>query len=294
MAAPVIKIIAATTMFSLCFITVAGATDTFYQQSDRPGYWWKKDPVEEEPPVPEKRKPSPKQEKKAEAPAKEHRYPKMSDYTMQELYDMYPDDFQALLDDFHKQAVQRPTKENVKASMTMRDVARRKAAAYANVEQVVRLENAGLSLEKDYPTSGPGKEVRKRMDRQELANRIAAEKENFALLYFTQAGCQYCDAQDQILSYFVASRGWTVKAIDIRQQPDVAAKFNVSITPTIMLIKKGESQHLPMSSGVISMDELDTRIFNGVRYLNKEIAPEQFGVMDHQRGGGLDPLAPLR
>lgn len=293
MAALLIRLAAGASLASMCLCATAGA-DTFYTDSDRPGYWWKKDPVAEEQPAPEKKRSPQKQEKQTEAPVKERRYPKLSDYSMQELYDMYPDDFQSLLDDFQKQAVQKPTKENVKGIMTMRDVARRKAAAYANVEQVVRLENSGLSLERDYPMSGPGKEVRKQLTQQEVAGRISAARDKFALIYFRQDGCQYCVAQEQILSYFVASRGWTVKPVDMRQRPDMAARFNITIAPSIILIKQGESMHLPMSSGVISLDELDGRVYNGIRYLNREIAPEQFGVMDHQRGGGLDPLAPLR
>src|ERR1035437_8858991 len=81
---------------SVILLTIWSAStafaDKFYMDSDMPGYWWNKDPAEakdEEPP-----KEQPKQSAKPQKEAKkEPRFPKMSDYTPQDLYDMYPDQF---------------------------------------------------------------------------------------------------------------------------------------------------------------------------------------------------------
>ena len=72
--------------------------------------------------------------------------------------DMHPDDFQALLTDFQKKAVWRPTPENVEEYYYVQDIARRKALAFTNVAEYVMQKDPELSLSKDYPTVVPGPE----------------------------------------------------------------------------------------------------------------------------------------
>ncbi|MHB8811445.1 MAG: conjugal transfer protein TraF, partial [Desulfobulbaceae bacterium] len=63
--------------------------------------------------------------------------PTLRAFTTEELWDMHPDDFQKLLMDLQKEAVRRPTEQNVFDYLVMQDMARRKAAAYANVAAYV-------------------------------------------------------------------------------------------------------------------------------------------------------------
>lgn len=264
--------------------------NAYYAPSDRPGWWWKNEIKEEqkEPDEPN----TPKEEKNTGKP-KERRHLKISDYPPHELWNMYPDDFTALLDDFKKQAVQAPTEENVQGYLTMQDLARRKAYAYSNVTQVVLQKHPELSVERDYPVAGPGKEALRQMNEQDLSGRILAARTHYALIYFYKNGCPYCEAQEKILSYFVDSRKWTVKGVDISASPELAARFNIAITPSLLLIKQGNDGYLPLSSGVISLNELEERIYNGVRLLDGEITPEQFNMREFQRGGSFDTTAPL-
>lgn len=268
--------------------------ERFYKDSDLPGYWWGKDPAEEQKEAPETAAPSPREEQRPQEPKKAPRNPKLSDYTTQQLWDMHPDDFAALLEEFRKQAVQNPTDENVTAHLKVQDLARRKALAYQNAQQYALLKHPELSLERDYPISGPGKEAAKNMTNSDQESRISAARDNYGLVYFYQDGCPYCVAQQQILQYFIQSKKWTVKPVNIQTEPVAAARFNISTTPTIILVKKGDDGYLPVSSGVISIEELEGRIYNGVRLLDGEITPEQFNMRDFQKGGGFDPLAPLQ
>jgi hypothetical protein len=48
-----------------------------------------------------------------------------------------------------------------------------------------------------------------------------------------------------------------------------------------------------MATGVITLADLDDAIYSGMRLMEGEIKPEQNGMREYQRGGGLDPLAPL-
>jgi conjugal transfer pilus assembly protein TraF len=271
----------------------AFADDRFYTDSDMPGYWWKKDPAEEA--LEEKQKlPEPVQPaRKSEPSKKEPRFPKIADYTTRELYDMYPDQFVELMDDFKKQAVQRPTEENVYAYYKMQDVARRKSEAFENVSQYTMLNHPELSLEKEIPVTVPGKGAANEISDKEIKDMIANGPSNFGLLYFYQDNCPYCEAEKKILS-FIVDRGWDVKPINIKDHPDLAARFNITVSPSLLLVKQGDERYIPMSYGVISFTDLAETIYKGVRFLNGETTPEQFNMRENQRGGGLDPLAPLK
>lgn len=283
----------------LCLLQVACAgsapavsADEFYKASDMPGYWWKKDPPEEEKAEDPKKAPKAAPQAQEKAP-KEPRFPQMSDYTNQELYDMYPDQFVELEDDFKKEAVQTPTPENVAAYLKMQDIARRKAQAFANVAQYTLLQHPELNLEKDYQVSGPGKEVTKQVANSEIADMIGTAKDDFGLVFFYRPNCPYCDAEEKVLQ-FIINRGWLVKFINVEEETSAAAVFNITVTPSLLLVKKGEKDYLPMAYGVITYTELAEQIYNGVLLMNGQSSPEQFGMRESQRGGGFDPQAPLR
>ena len=115
------------------------------------------------------------QQKAPENPKEEeqkHRVPSLSDYTVEQLWDMHPDDFQALLIDFQKKAVWRPTPENVEEYYYVQDIARRKALAFTNVAEYVMQKDPELSLSKDYPTVVPGQNALVRSREGEVKERI--------------------------------------------------------------------------------------------------------------------------
>lgn len=287
----------------LCSTLAPAWADRYYTDSDRPGWYWKNDPPEEEKQEPEKQSPrqSPPQKAESQQENKDKQYEWQgrkeilySDFTPQQIWDMKPPEFEKLLSTFKEQAVWRPTEHHVRDHLKMLDLTRRKALAYQNVQQYVVQTNSDLSLEHDYPISAPGKEAVKQLSKNDINSRLNVSRENYGLVYFYQDNCPYCSAQDKILEHFIASRKWTVKPVNIREYPELAAKFNISITPSLILVKKGNDGYLPLSNGVISIEELSSRTYNGVRLLNGEITPEQYEMREYEKGGAFDPLAPLR
>lgn len=276
----------------------------YYTNSDRPGYWWGKDAAqeEEEPPVskqpaPKPEKQQPKEEAKKEEP---HKYEweareelRFSEFTPQQIWDMKPKEFSALMDAFKDQSVWRPTEAHVHDTYAMIDMARRKAAAYTNVQQLVLSKDQQISTERDYPTSAPGKEVTRVARNEEVGAGLNAVAAQYGLFYFYKPGCPYCEAEEKILTFFVNSRHFSVQPINVQQNPEMAAQFNITITPSLVLVKRGNDTPIPISYGVIALDELEARVFNGVRAYEGQVTPEQYGVRDYERGGAFDPTAPL-
>ncbi len=217
--------------------------------------------------------------------------PKHSAPSTDELWSMDPGQFQQLLDDTRKEAVRVPTIDNVKNYFIVQDVARRKAAAFANVAAVVSKMYPELSGGADMPLSAPGRKIVLKTRRDEIESTIARARDQFALLYFHSTDCKFCEAQNSILRYFLEKYRWPIKSFDIDHNPASASRFNVHTTPTLLLIYKQSQDYLPIATGVVSLSELEKGLFTGIRLLRGEITPQQSSIYEFQRGGYYDPAA---
>ncbi len=275
-------------------LTFAGEKDTtahdpFYKDTKR-GWFWYEDPA----PVlePEENKPEKSSESIQERPPKP---PTLAAYSTEELWNMHPDKFQKLLNELQKKAVQYPNEQNVLEYLTLQDMASRKALAYSNAAQYVTQKNAGIfNINQVYPTSGPGVSARVQMQQVEITETISGAKDDHAILFFVKPGCGFCEKQVQILAYFVDKYGWQIKTVDISQQPDLAARFDITLTPTLLLIKQDQEQFMPLSVGVIALSEMEQKLYQAIRYLRGDTAIDSFTTYDYQKGSALDPTAILK
>ncbi|EKD40842.1 MAG: hypothetical protein ACD_74C00152G0001 [uncultured bacterium] len=259
-----------------------------YYDRAKEGWFWYEDP-------PAKVEPEEVKKESATPPAKQARpVPKMENYTMDDLWNMHPDDFQALLMDFQKKAVQYPTEHNMVEYYTMQDIARRKSAAFANVAGYVTQKYTSFDMNSTAPTVTPGRIAKTQMQNEEIQTTIASAQGDHALLFFTQQGCSFCDKQKNILKFFNDKYDWPIKEMDIRANPDIAARFNITTTPTLLLIGKGKSDYIPVSVGVASLDTIEQKLYRGVRLMDGKITPQEYATFDYQMGGGGDPKATLQ
>jgi len=266
--------------------------EPFYKDTKR-GWFWYEEPA----PVPEPEQVQKSQEdqpEKSREPEKEAAPPSLAPYSPEDLWNMHPDKFQHLLTGLQKKAVQYPTEQNVMEYLTMQDIASRKALAYSNAAQYVTQKNAGIfNVNQVYPTSGPGVTARVQMQQDEIAETIIKAKDDHAILFFVKEGCGFCEKQVQILAYFVDKYGWQIKTIDIGQQPNYAARFNITSTPTLLLIKQNEDQYMPISVGVVSLAEMEQKLYQAVRSLRGDTTIDSFTTYDFQKGSALDPTSIL-
>ena len=253
----------------------------YYGDAKRGWWWYEKIPLE-------------KRDRDEKVEDGKKRSPRLSDYTMEELWNMYPDDFQAVLMAFQKKAVQVPSENNVREYYVVQDIARRKSLAFANVSAAVMQKYPDLSVAADFPITAPGRnaEVSQRTD--EIESRIRIAREEFALIYFSSAGCPYCAEEGSILSRFVEKYGWEIREIDIEREAAVSSVFGIETTPTLLLIYRGRADHITVSAGVASLAEIEEKLYRGLRLLKNEITPEEYSLYEFQRGGAFDVRAPLR
>ena len=224
----------------------------------------------------------------------EKKNPSMDKYTIKEIWNLHPDEFQGLLNGVQKKAVQTPNEKNILEYLIMQDVARRKALAYANATKFVTQKYSDkFNINQVYPTTTPGISARVQEQQKEISGTILAARENHALLFFVSQGCGFCDKQAAILTYFVEKYGWQIKPIDIGRHSTLAARFNITTTPTLVLIKNGTEQSMPIAVGVVALSEMERKLYQAIRYMGGETNIDTFQTYDYQKGGALDPGAIL-
>ena len=139
---------------SLLTGTGAGATDNNFYQDTKHGWFWYENPPPE--PVEPEIKPEPA--------IKPRIIPSLDNYTIDDLWNLHPDDFQELLNNLQKKAVQTPDEQNIMEYLTMQDIARRKALAYTNATMYVTQKYGDLfNVNQVYPAAGPGITARVQM-----------------------------------------------------------------------------------------------------------------------------------
>lgn len=256
--------------------------ETFYKDTKHGWFWYEDPPPEQE-----------EQEIMPEPLIKPPRsIPSLDDYSIDDLWDMHPDDFQALLNDLQKKAVQTPIEGNIIEYLTMQDIARRKALAYTNATMYVTQKYSELfNVNNVYPTAGPGITARVKMQQNEIFQTISQAGNDHALIFFISPGCSFCEKQAGILAYFVDKYGWQIKTVDISQNINAAARFNVTITPTLLLITKGQESYMTVTSGVIALTELERKLYRAIRSLQGNTKGDNFLMYDFQKGSAFDPTS---
>lgn len=268
--------------------TMPSATTSFYQESKH-GWFWYEDPA----PVAEGDREMPANEPTTSANMP--REVSLAQYSTEALWNMHPDDFQQLLNGLQKKAVQYPTEQNILEYLSIQDIARRKALAYANATQYVTQKRADLfNINQVYPTSSPGAVARVQMQQEEIVGTIREARDDHALLFFVAPGCGFCEKQAQILAYFVDKYGWQVKPVDMEREPNLALRFKITTTPTLLLIRQDREASMRIATGVATLPEIERNLYQAIRSMRGDTSMESFTTYDFQKGSALDPTSILK
>ncbi len=266
------------------------AESPYYQMETKKGWWWY-----EKTPEPEEKEEKPGKFTKDLPGAK--KYPRdvtLDKITVDDLWKMHPDDFQELYDMVQKKAVQYPDDEKtMREYYVMTDMYRRKALAFANATQAFLMKNPEYNMNSTIPLASPGKVAVTRMQASEKTQVIKNGQEDHALIYFSRPGCQFCSAQEPILKRFLDVHGWTSKRVDVSENPAAAEVFGVETVPMIILVKKGNSEHVTVAVGVATAHEIEEKVYRGMKILDGA-DPSSFSTYEYQKQGGQDVKAPLK
>jgi conjugal transfer pilus assembly protein TraF len=259
---------------ALLLVSMAATAGASYYTDSGKGWWWYQKELDNGDKKPEK--------------VRSKKLPALTDYSYDEIWNMHPDDFEKFAESLKRKAVQNPSEENVKDYYEVQEIARKKALAFTNVAQYVWQKYPELTTAKDYPIATPGNISRVNQIQNEKNRKLRDNREEFALIYFYKTDCGYCEQQQPIIDWFSNATGWQVKRINIAENPGLAGRFGVEVTPSMILIQKGNQNSFPVSSGLITAEEIEDKSYRAVRLLKGEITPEEFSLYDFQKGGGFD------
>lgn len=229
-------------------------------------------------------------------------------YTKEELMKLHPDQFEPLAKLYMRKAVGDRSDQNVKDYMDVQDAARRMGVQFGNVWQYVLQTNPEMSLDQEYPVSREGINERLTQRDQEAGGRIFKERGDFALLYFYSPTCGYCKLQDEYLVQFIQNFRWRlcpeqaesenvqtseceIMKMDVEKWPRLKLRYKVQSTPFIVLLNKNSAFSVAVGPGLTTMTDLSYNIYRGIRLMKGEITPEQWTMMESERGKGFDPVA---
>jgi thiol-disulfide isomerase/thioredoxin len=101
---------------------------------------------------------------------------------------------------------------------------------------------------------------------REKKKTLETYKDKYSLIYFYSPYCQFCRQFEPTLRNFIDKYGWEVERLDIYNEPEMGVAFGVTVTPTLKLVTLNEDV-LSLSNGVITLAELEDRLYRYIRYL---------------------------
>jgi conjugal transfer pilus assembly protein TraF len=255
-----------------CWLSTGVLAVDSAKQSNQHGYWWgEKSVIADDPDVEDKYPPPPPN-------------PQFED-----LMTKHPREIKALEEQYREYAVWQRTPEAPRDYWTVVDAARRVARSFTALTAVTMLSHPELNARAQNPITNAGREAKRRIRDDEVNQILAGAGKEFALVMFSQPGCQYCQLQRNALGFFTDKHGWPYREVDIIQQPGIAQRFNVTMTPVTILIKKGTDKWMNIAVGAESIPSIEDNAYRAVRLLKGQITPSQFYTPESVEGGFFDP-----
>lgn len=248
----------------------------FAEDNERRGYFWGDDWTLEE-------------EQDEETP---EQYPAPDPLpSSEDMMKMHPDEIRRLEQLHMDHALHVQTPEAVADYQRILRVIRSKAKVFAGLTAYNSMTQIGLTTNPDSPTTNQGIAVKRQQRRETISNKLKNNKDSYALVLFTSQSCPYCEVSRSTNRQFKQRHNWSTIEVDIEQQPQLAARHDISYTPTTMLIKRGSNDSMILSHGVIDVPSLEENAYRSIRVLSGEVEAKNFFSMENQEGRGMDPFS---
>jgi conjugal transfer pilus assembly protein TraF len=242
-------------------------------------YWYEKPPQ----PVPDSSN---------KEPQSQHQQPQYSRPAVPDIDTMmawHPEQIRELFKQAHEFHVMAPTLETAGDIQRLKAVMNKKARAAAAVEQLALLTNPAISGVSENAINPSVRSLQRKQRDRTIGQRLLKERQQFALIFLTQPGCETCIFQRNVMAAFAERYGWRIKEVDIQANPMAKARFSVQVTPTTLIIGKQSQEWLPVSIGSDSLISLTRNVYQGIRLLSAEINPSQWLTAPTQTDSLYDP-----
>jgi conjugal transfer pilus assembly protein TraF len=164
-----------------------------------------------------------------------------------------------------------PTLENVKAYQEFqKDLMERSQLFSERWMQSIYL-NPSLDFTSKYPINQIGRHAFIDEEKKVKTEKLNSLSKSYGFFFFFKGDCPYCHTFAPIIKRFAARYGWTVKAISLdggklKEYPKplldngIAEKLAITQVPALIAVNPKTQEMLPISYGITSEDEMETRI----------------------------------
>ena len=177
----------------------------------------------------------------------------------------------AELEEAKNAAILSPTPENLTKYLTLQEQTMNQAMLFTDMWQRVRWSNPTLDYSFIHPTATGGVRVDRQLTRDQEKAAVQAVAKDNGLFFFFKRNCPFCDEQGRILQAVANEYRMTIMPISLdgssnpyfpNAKPDngIAAKMGVQDAPALFIVNPDTKESMPLGYGVISLDEIETRI----------------------------------
>jgi conjugal transfer pilus assembly protein TraF len=205
----------------------------------------------------------------------------------EEAWNLAPKELGNWLDLATQEAVRTPSEENVLRWVQYMDIARRKAMQFSSTWAWVMQKNPQYA-NASFPMTVPGRRAYNRARFHEVRKVLHENSKRFALLLFIDNGPFTSEAK-RLAGMFMHDARWPVKIIDITKTPEIAALLGVRFAPQMWIIGKDNPKPVPVAAGLVSMKQLEMRVYRAVRIITGESEPQEYGVHGFERISFMSP-----
>ncbi len=199
----------------------------------------------------------------------------------EEAWNLTPKELGSWLDQATQEAVKTPSEENVLRWVQYMDIARKKAMQFSSTWAWVIQKNPQYA-NASFPMTVPGRRAYNRARFNEIQKVLGENSHRFALLLFVDNGPFTMQAK-RLAGLFMKDTGWQVKIVDVTRTPEIAAALGVKFAPQMWLIGKDSPKPVPVAVGLVSMRQLEMRVYRAVRIITGESQPQEYGVHDFEK-----------
>lgn len=265
-------------LFALLFVAYVGSAtaDTtsvekrqgFYERKAEGWFWYETEPEPVEEKAEKKQPPAPQTSESKPSEEKEGPAPFSTAWVREKMVSL------------KETAIEDPTPENIRAYLYMQKTTLDMASRFSEEYMLQVALDSNLDENTRRPISqfgGRAMTMQANSNKQVVLEKLA---QKVGLWFFFASDCSYCHKQAPILHALDLVYGMKTLAISLDSRPlsntiftdfvpdrGHAAKYNVSLTPTLMLIKKGE-EPVKLSEGMLSKIDLENRILLIAKHQN--------------------------
>lgn len=171
-------------------------------------------------------------------------------------------------------AVMNPTEENVASYIKYQNEQTKRSAIFSRVWRRVQWKNPELDYKVRHPSTTEGLSVEKEENQKKMKQAMLELGKRYGIFYFYRGEDAYSKKFSRIIRMFVKNNQLEMRAVSLDGVIDKEFKNNVTDkgqieklgvrdikVPAVMLFDVKTSQLIPVSTGMVGINELEERIY---------------------------------